>query len=102
MNKNFNILSHKLVYNCYKDEILLDLNIDLFNSSLDCDEEDYDNEENILEIHFDEISKNYICSNMFYLYNGECDSPSKEYMLNEEEKELVRDYILKENLAFNI
>ena len=91
----FEILSYEVDDTSYMDEDLLCLNI------LSADELSEGMKERILELHFNESTKEYLCSILYEVpKNMNDDSISTYYTLNETKKDIIRNYISKNNLQF--
>ena len=92
-----NIVSHNIERDVYEDEILLSLEIE---PSISISE---DIERQILDLHFNADTKNYICSRVYNFVCAEGDSDEGHYYrLNDKEKEFLRNYIEDNNLDFII
>ena len=91
----FKIISHEVEYGVYEGEILLELNID---SELELST---GVEKQILELHFGEDEKSYICSMIYDLdESGESDDIGRYYSLNNDEIKYIKEYIEEKELPF--
>lgn len=94
-NHVFQILSHNVECGIYEGEILLSLDID---SSTSLSE---NVEKQVLEVHFNEADKTYICSILYDI--PKCDNDdfsSRYYTLNDSERNLLKKYIFEKDLPF--
>ena len=94
-NHAFEILSHRIEDGIYEGEILLSLDI----NSLALLPKDI--EKQVLEVHFSDTDKKYICSMIHDIPKDVNDDfSSRYYRLNDSEKDVLSKYISENELPF--